>query len=99
MDITPDIIKKLLTNLVSTKYPELIRDYRVISSEKSDKSDYMAFAIGVMIDPEKYNKMETYTGNPFSGLDSKVENDVKDVLKYIGLGPTNSTVSLFVLDK
>jgi len=99
MDITPDIIKKLLTNLVSTKYPELIRDYRVISSEKSDKSDYMAFAIGVMIDPEKYNEMETYTGNPFSGLDSKVENDVKDVLKYIGLGPTNSTVSLFVLDK
>ena len=99
MDITPDIIKKLLTNLVSTKYPELIRDYRVISSEKSDKSDYMAFAIGVMIDPEKYNEMETYTGNPFSRLDSKVENDVKDVLKYIGLGPTNSTVSLFVLDK
>lgn len=99
MDITPDIIKKLLTNLVSTKYPELIRDYRVISSEKSDKSDYMAFAIGVMIDSEKYNEMETYTGNPFSGLDSKVENDVKDVLKYIGLGPTNSTVSLFVLDK
>ena len=98
MDITPDIIKKLLTNLVSTKYPELIRDYRVISSEKSDKNDYMAFAIGVMIDPEKYNEMETYTGNPFSGLDSKVENDVKDVLKYIGLGPTNSTVSLFVLD-
>ena len=50
------------------------------------------------MDPEKYEEMETYTGNPFSGLDSKVEKDVKDVLKYVGLGPTNSTVSLFVLE-
>ena len=37
-------------------------------------------------------------GNPFSGLDSKVEKDVKDALKYVGLGPTNSTVSLYVVD-
>jgi len=50
------------------------------------------------VEPEKYNEMETYNGNPFSGLDSKVEKDVKDTLRYIGLGPTNSTVSLFVLE-
>lgn len=98
MDITPDIIKKLLVSLVNPKYPGLISDYMVISSEKSDKDDYMAFAVGVIVNPERYNEMETYTGNPLSGLDSKVENDVKDVLKYIGLGPTNSTVSLYVLE-
>lgn len=107
--IAPEIIKKLLNALVSPKYPELIHDYMVNSSEVNG---FKVVGVGVIVNPEKYNEMEnqTYTeryanamgaaltGNPFDGLDSKVEKDVKDALKYLGLGPTNSTVSLFVLD-
>lgn len=95
MNLTPEIIKNLLVSLVSPKYPELIHDYMINSSTKGD---YTAFAVGVIVEPEKYTEMETYNGNPFSGLDSKVEKDVKDVLRYVGLGPTNSTVSLYVLE-
>ena len=95
MEISPEIIKNLLVSLVNPKYPDLIHDYIIKSSTKGD---YTAHAIGVIVEPEKYNEMETYNGNPFSGLDSKVEKDVKDTLRYVGLGPTNSTVSLFVLE-
>ena len=95
MNLTPEIIKNLLVSLISPKYPDLVKDYMVTSSTKGD---YTSFAVGVIVEPEKYTEMETYTGNPFSGLDSKVEKDVKDVLRYVGLGPTNSTVSLYVLE-
>ena len=84
-NINTEIIKKLLNALVSPKYPELIHDYMVISSEVGD---FRAVAVGVIVNPEKYNEMENYT--------YKVEKDVKDALKYLGLGPTNSTVSLYV---
>jgi len=106
-NINTEIIKKLLNALVSPRYPELIQDYMVISSEVGD---FRAVAVGVIVNPEKYNEMGNYTyaerygnamaaaltGNPFGGLDEKVEKDVKDALKYLGLGPTNSTVSLYV---
>jgi len=95
MEISPEIIKNLLVSLVNPKYPDLIHDYIIKSSEGDE---WKAYAIGVIVEPEKYNEMETYNGNPFSGLDSKVEKDVKDTLRYVGLGPTNSTVSLFVLE-
>ena len=95
MNLTPEIVKNLLVSLVSPKYPNLIHDYMIKSSERGD---YTAYAIGVIVKPDEYTEMETYNGNPFSGLDSKVEKDVKDVLRYVGLGPTNSTVSLFVLE-
>jgi len=95
MEISPEIIKNLLVSLVNPKYPDLIHDYMVKSSEVNG---WKAFAIGVIVEPERYNEMETYNGNPFSGLDSKVEKDVKNTLKYVGLGPTNSTVSLYVVD-
>jgi len=108
-NINTEIIKKLLNALVSPRYPELIHDYMVISSEVGD---FRAVEVGVIVDPEKYNEMENYTyaerygnamtaaltRNPFDGLDKKVEKDVKDALKYVGLGPTNSTVSLYVLE-
>lgn len=106
-NINTEIIKKLLNALVSPRYPELIHDYMVISSEVGD---FIAVAVGVIVNPEKYNEMTNYTyaerygnamtaaltGNPFDELDKKVEKDVKDALKYLGLGPTNSTVSLYV---
>ena len=95
MNLTPEIIKNLLVSLISPKYPELIHDYMIKSAERDG---FTAFAVGVIVEPEKYTEMETYTENPFSGLDSKVEKDVKDVLRYVGLGPTNSTVSLYVLE-
>jgi hypothetical protein len=93
--LEPEIVKTLLNALVSPRYPELIHDYMIKTSEVNG---FKVVGVGVIVDPEKYEEMETYTGNPFSGLDSKVEKDVKDVLKYVGLGPTNSTVSLFVLE-
>lgn len=92
MNLTPEIIKNLLVSLVNPKYPELVKDYMVTSSTKGD---YTSFAVGVILDMEKYEEMETFDGHPLSGLDTKIEKDVKDVLRYVGLGPTNSTVSLF----
>ena len=95
MEISHELIKNLLVSLVSPKYPDLIHDYMIKSSEGDE---WKAYAVGVIVDPERYDEMETYNGRPFSGLDSKVEKDVKDTLRYVGLGPTNSTVSLFVLE-
>ena len=95
MSISPEIIKNLLVSLVNPKYPDLIHDYMIKSSEVDG---WKAFAIGVIVEPERYDEMETYNGNAFSGLDTKVEKDVKNTLRYVGLGPTNSTVSLFVLE-
>lgn len=95
MELSPEIIKNLLVSLVNPKYPDLIHDYMIKSSEGNG---WKAYAVGIIVKHEKYNEMQTYDGNPFSGLDSKVEKDVKDTLRYVGLGPTNSTVSLFVLE-
>lgn len=92
MNITPEIVKNLLVSLVTPQYPELVKDYKVVSSTKGD---YTSYAIGVVLDMEKYGEMETFDGRPLSGLDTKIEKDVKDVLRYVGLGPTNSTVTLF----
>lgn len=95
MELSPEIIKNLLVSLVNPKYPDLIHDYMIKSS---GGDEWKAYAVGIIVKHEKYNEMQTYDGNPFSGLDSKVEKDVKDTLRYVGLGPTNSTVSLFVLE-
>jgi len=95
MELSPEIIKNLLVSLVNPKYPDLIHDYMIKSSEGDE---WKAYAVGIIVKHDKYNEMQTYDGNPFSGLDSKVEKDVKDTLRYVGLGPTNSTVSLFVLE-
>jgi hypothetical protein len=99
MEISPEIIKNLLVSLVNPKYPDLIHDYIIKSSEGDE---WKAYAVGVIVKHEKYNEMQTYDGNPYSpagtALPLKVKKDVKDTLRYVGLGPTNSTVSLFVLE-
>jgi len=40
--------------------------------------------------------MDTYTGNPLSGIDRKITKEINKVLKY--LGPSVSDVSLYVID-
>ena len=94
-NLEPEIVKTLLNALVSPRYPDLIHDYMVKTSEVNG---WKVVGVGVIVNPKKYEEMEIYNGQPLSGLDTKVENEVKDALKYFGLGPTNSTVSLFVLE-
>lgn len=94
MKITEDIVKGLLEKLISPKYPELIDDYMVEVSNFDDITT--GIVIGVIVHPEVYYEMDTYTGNPLSGIDRKIKKEIKSVLKY--LGPSVSDVSLYVID-
>lgn len=94
MVITEDIVKGLLEMLISPKYPELIDDYMVEVSNFDDITT--GIVIGVIVHPEVYYEMDTYTGNPLSGIDRKITKEIKKVLKY--LGPSVSDVSLYVID-
>jgi hypothetical protein len=49
--LEPEIVKTLLNALVSPKYPELIHDYMVKSSEVDG---WKAFAIGINLLPNSY---------------------------------------------
>ena len=94
MNLTPEIVKNLLNILVSPKYQELIYDYMVEVSDFNDGSS--GIVIGVIVYPEVYYKMDTYTGNPLSGIDRQIRKDIKDALKY--LGNNISDISVYVLE-
>ena len=94
MKITEDIVKNLLEKLISPKYAELIDDYMVEVSNFDDITT--GIVIGVIVHPEVYYEMDTYTGNPLSGIDRKITKEIKSVLKY--LGPSVSDVTLYVID-
>ena len=94
MKITEDMVKGLLEKLISPSYPELIDDYMVEVSNFDDITT--GIVIGVIVHPEVYYEMDTYTGNPLSGIDRKIRKEIKSVLKY--LGPSVSEVSLYVID-
>jgi hypothetical protein len=92
--ITPEIVKNLLNLLVTPNYPDLIHDYMVETVNFDD--GFSGIVMGVIVNPEVYYNMDNYTGNPLSGIDSQLEKEIKDVLKY--LGPSYVEVNLFVLD-
>ena len=94
MKITNDIVKGLLEKLITPSYPDLIDDYMVDIKTLSD--GWSLIGVGVILDMEKYEEMETFDGRPLSGLDTKIEREVKDVLKY--LGPSQKMVSIFVIE-
>ena len=94
MNITPEIIKNLLNTLVTPNYPELIHDYMVEVANFDDGTS--GIVIGVIVHPEVYYEMDTYTGNPLSGIDRKIRNEIKQVLKY--LGPSVADVNLYVIE-
>ena len=94
MKITEDMVKGLLEKLISPSYPELIDDYMVEVSNFDDITT--GIVIGVIVHPEVYYEMDTYNGNPLSGIDRKITKEIKKVLKY--LGPSVSDVSLYVID-
>ena len=101
MNLTPEIVKNLLNILVSPKYHELIYDYMVEVSDFNDGSSYfkrktIGIVIGVIVHPEVYYEMDTYTGNPLSGIDRQITKDIKDALKY--LGNNISDISVYVLE-
>lgn len=105
MNITPEIVKNLLDTLVTPNYPELIDDYmvdiRTLSDPASHKWSRMEkgwtlISVGVIVHPEVYHKMDTYTGNPLSGIDRKIRKEIKAVLKY--LGPSVADINLYVVD-
>ena len=94
MKITEDIVKGLLEKLITPSYPKLIDDYMVGVSNFDDITT--GIVIGVIVHPEVYYEMDTYTGNPLSGIDRTITKEIKSVLKY--LGPNVSDVTLYVID-
>lgn len=94
MKITNDIVKGLLEKLITPSYPDLIDDYMVDVSNFDDITT--GVVIGVIVHPEVYYEMDTYTGNPLSGIDRKIRKEIKSVLKY--LGPNVSDVNLYVIE-
>lgn len=95
MNLTPEIVKNLLNILVTPKYHELIYDYMVDLVDLSELNA-VEINVGVIVHPEVYYEMDTYTGNPLSGIDRRIRKDVKDALKY--LGNNKSDVSVYVLE-
>ena len=95
MNLTPEIVKNLLNILVTPKYHELIYDYMVDLVDLSELNA-VEINVGVIVYPEVYYEMDTYTGNPLSGIDRRIRKDVKDALKY--LGNNKSDVSVYVLE-
>ena len=94
MKITEDMVKGLLEKLITPSYPELIDDYMVGVSNFDDITT--GIVIGVIVHPEVYYEMDTYTGNPLSGIDRTITKEIKSVLKY--LGPNVSDINLYVID-
>ena len=94
MEITNDIVKGLLEKLFTPSYPDLIDNYMVDIKTLSDGLPLIG--VGVIVHHEKYNEMDDNIGSSFRGLDSKIEREVKDVLKY--LGPSQKMVSIFVIE-
>ena len=90
--ITPEIVKNLLNLLVTPNYPDLIHDYMV--ETVNFDNGFSGVVMGVIVNPEVYYNMDNYTGNPLSGIDSQLEKEIKDVLKY--LGPKIVDVNLYV---
>ena len=90
--ITPEIVKNLLNLLVTPNYPDLIDDYMVKTVNFDD--GFSGIVMGVIVNPEVYYNLDNYTGNPLSGIDSQLEKEIKDVLKY--LGPKIVDVNLYV---
>ena len=88
------MVKGLLEKLISPSYPELIDDYMVGVSNFDDMTT--GIVIGVIVHPEVYYEMDTYTGNPLSGIDRTISKEIKSVLKY--LGPNVSDINLYVID-
>ena len=90
--ITSEMVKNLLNLLVTPNYPDLIHDYMV--ETVNFDNGFSGVVMGVIVNPEVYYNMDNYTGNPLSGIDSQLEKEIKDVLKY--LGPSYVEVNLFV---
>ena len=90
--ITPEMVKNLLNLLVTPNYPDLINDYMVKTVNFDD--GFSGIVMGVIVNPEVYYNLDNYTGNPLSGIDSQLEKEIKDVLKY--LGPKIVDVNLYV---
>jgi len=86
------MVKNLLNLLVTPNYPDLIHDYMVKTVNFDD--GFSGIVMGVIVNPEVYYNLDNYTGNPLSGIDSQLEKEIKDVLKY--LGPKIVDVNLYV---
>ena len=70
MEITPDIIKKLLTNLVTPEFPELIHNYGIIVQ------DYLGMPLAQIV---VFCREKTYE------KEYEIINKVKSVVKYLGI--------------
>ena len=99
MNITPDIVKKLLETLVTPEFEGVIEDYMVKVSE-FDTGVY-GVVVGVIVNPEyeDYSFGSNYTREDMVyEFDYKIIDSVKNVMKY--LSPTITTiVHLYVVEE
>lgn len=90
--ITPEMVKRLLTSLVTPKYGDLIADYDVIL--RQDDEGKSGVGVDVIMDKELYNTF-TYNENEDT-IEMDIERDVRKAMKY--LSPYFVLVDFYVIE-
>ena len=89
--ITPEMVKRLLTSLVTPKYGDLIVDYDVIL--RQDDEGKTGVGVDIIMDKETYNNIDT---NEEDTIEIDIETDVRKAMRY--LSPHFTLVEFYVIE-
>lgn len=89
--ITPEMVKRLLTSLVTPKYGDLIVDYDVIL--RQDDEGKTGVGVDIIMDKETYNNIDT---NEEDTIEIDIETDIRKAMKY--LSPHFTLVDFYVIE-
>ena len=90
--ITPEMVKRLLTSLVTPKYGDLIFDYDVIL--RQDDEGKTGVGVDVIMDKELYNTFTYYENE--DTIERDIETDVRKAMRY--LSPHFTLVDFYVIE-
>ena len=90
--ITPEMVKRLLTSLVTPKYGDLIFDYDVIL--RQDDEGKTGVGVDVIMDKELYHTFNYYENEDTIEMD--IETDVRKAMKY--LSPNFTIVDFYTIE-
>ena len=92
--ITPEVVEKLLVQLVNPKYEGLIADYRIIMRQNPE--GLTGVGIDVILNTEVYNDLDDSYGWENS-VESQVESSIRKTMRY--LQPDFVMVEFYVVDE
>lgn len=90
--ITPEMVKRLLTSLVTPKYGDLIADYDVIL--RQDDEGKTGVGVDIIMDKELYHTFVHHENEDTIEMD--IERDVRKAMRY--LSPYFVLVDFYVIE-